>query len=249
MNWYEKFYGGEFDRVVGFPDDVTTARQAAFVVEVLELRPGDSLLDLACGYGRHSLLFAERGLEVTGLDLSAFYIEIAREAATKARFEVEFIVADMREIPYTNAFDAAVSMFTSFGFFPTRDEDMGVLAGAARALKPGGKLLIDYENPLYFVSSCVNENRTANITLDDGTTATMKHDFDVLRQREKMSVRIRRPDGTEYESGYDIRLYNPPEMKAMLGEAGFAVREWFGDFEGNPPSPDTPRLIVVAEKE
>jgi ubiquinone/menaquinone biosynthesis C-methylase UbiE len=249
MDWYRQFYGGDFDSVVGFPDEETTRRQAAFVVEVLGLRPGDSLLDLACGYGRHCLLFAEAGLKVTGLDLSEHYIEIARKAATEAGLDAEFAVDDMREIPYADAFDSVISMFTSFGFFETRDEDMLVLIGAARALKPGGKLLIDYENPFCFVSNCINKNRTAEITLDDGTTAAIEHDFDVLRQREKMTARIRRPDGTEYQSGYDIRLYSPPEMEAMLAEAGFAVREWFGDFTGGPPSPEAPRLIVIAEKE
>ncbi len=65
MDWYSEFYGGEFDRVVGFPDEKTTARQAGFVVEVLGLSAGDSLLDLACGYGRHSLMLADKGLKVT----------------------------------------------------------------------------------------------------------------------------------------------------------------------------------------
>ncbi|MCP4231474.1 MAG: class I SAM-dependent methyltransferase [bacterium] len=248
MKWYQEFYGGEFDPVVGFPDDETTARQAAFVVEVLGLSAGDSLLDLACGYGRHSLLFMEQGFEVTGLDLSEYYIEKAREKAAVAGIRAEFIVADMREIPYSDAFDAAVSMFTSFGFFETRDEDMRVLTGAARALKAKGKLLIDYENPFNFVSNRIEKNRFSEFKLGDGTVAAVEHDFDVLRQREKMTARIRRPDGSEHESGYDIRLYSPPEMEAMLAEAGFTVREWFGDFGGGAPAPESPRLVVVAEK-
>lgn len=248
MNWYEEFYGGEFDRVVGFPDEETTRRQAIFVIKALGLHLDGKILDLACGYGRHSLLFADMGLKVTGLDLSEYYIGIARKAAAEAGLDAEFVIGDIREIPYADVFDSVVSMFTSFGFFETRDEDMRVLAGAARALKPGGKLLIDYENPFYFVSEDVLKRPEERVELPDGSTAYIINEFDILRQREKMSARIRRPDGTEYESGYDIRLYNPPELEAMLVEAGFTVRGWFGDFTGGPPSPETPRLIVVAEK-
>ncbi len=105
------------------------------MIDKLELEPGARVLDLACGHGRISLELARRGFHVTGLDLRPRSLELARVAAEGEGLEVEWIRADMREIPPGRRFDAVVNVFTAFGYFDDEPENQRVL-GDARTRRP-----------------------------------------------------------------------------------------------------------------
>src|SRR5207237_6807952 len=115
-----------------------------FVVSALELAPGARVLDLACGHGRHSARLARRGFDVTGLDVSASSLELARETEPAA----EYVEGDMRELPFEDAsFDAAINLFTAFGYFDDEAADQRVLHEVARVLRSGASFLLDTVHP------------------------------------------------------------------------------------------------------
>src|SRR6185503_17029472 len=103
-----------------------------FVLERLELDPGARVLDVACGHGRHSLELARRGFAVTGVDLSARSIAVAREAAEREGLRATFVERDARDLDFDGEFDAAVNLFTSaIGYFDEEAENQRVVDGVA----------------------------------------------------------------------------------------------------------------------
>ena len=144
--WYKSFFTSDYPELYGFHlRTKQTKRQIRFVRKALDLQAGETVLDL-CGQGRHSIALAKKGLNVIGLDLNRDYLAWAERAAAEAGVEIETIEADMREIPFSERFDAVISMFSSFGYLESDDEDLRVLEAIRQALKPAGRLLLDLPN-------------------------------------------------------------------------------------------------------
>lgn len=131
---YLYFYG---DRLAQIADD-----QADLIWRLLELESGMDVLDVPCGHGRITNRLAARGCCVTGLDATPRFLDLARRDAAERGVEVTYVHADMRALEWTGTFDRAVNWFSSFGYF-TDEENHQVLAEAHRALRPGGRLLIE----------------------------------------------------------------------------------------------------------
>lgn len=147
MEWWEDIYNRQIYFDLYEEEDTQLAeQQVQQVLALLHLSDGASILDLCCGYGRHSIKLAQRGFKVTGVDISTRQIQHAREVAEKAHAPLDFQVADARQLNFQEAFDVVLNMFVSFGFFKNDHENRQVLQGVFRALKPGGKLLIDFWN-------------------------------------------------------------------------------------------------------
>src|ERR671915_275095 len=110
--WYEDFFGRDWLELVALRiSDERTQAQVDFLVEALGVQPGARILDLACGHGRHSLELARRGYRVTGRDLSAPSLDVARDRAGAEGLDVELGQCDMRDIPFEDTFDAVVNLF------------------------------------------------------------------------------------------------------------------------------------------
>ena len=121
------------------------------IVEVLGLEPGDRVLDLACGSGEHAARLAKRGLEVVGVDIAPSLVAHCQERAEQeGAATAHFQQGDMRELDYDGAFDAVLLLSGSFGFYHDETNE-DVLARMARALRPGGQVLIDVFDPTRMV--------------------------------------------------------------------------------------------------
>ena len=148
--WRDVFDRPAFLELYERADVELAVRQVDQVLRLLgegePLRPPACILDVCCGYGRHAVELARRGFTVTGVDVSPVQIAHARRRAAEAGVAARFIVGDARALPVRGPFDAAINMFLSFGYFATDEEHQAMLAGIARALRPGGRLLIDFWN-------------------------------------------------------------------------------------------------------
>jgi 2-polyprenyl-3-methyl-5-hydroxy-6-metoxy-1,4-benzoquinol methylase len=137
--WWDGYFDETFvDIYRDFLTPERTEREIQGLREMVPLPPDAEILDLACGWGRHSVELARSGFKVTGLDWSQTLLARAKKRAEAAGVPVEFVQGDMREIPWTGRFDAVLSLYSSLGYFLSDDEDLRVLRGARDALKPGG---------------------------------------------------------------------------------------------------------------
>ncbi|HWO72474.1 MAG TPA: class I SAM-dependent methyltransferase, partial [Dehalococcoidia bacterium] len=231
--WYETFFGRDYLAAYGYLFSPERAEEeAAFVFDALALRAGDEVLDLCCGQGRHAVPLARRGCKVTGLDLSQQYLDLLADAAAKAGVEVETVRSDMREIPFEARFDAVINMFSSFGYLETEAEDARVLRAVARALKPGGRFLLDLLNREW---ALINYDEKDWHRDEDGTVYLEERSFDPLTSRNHVTFTAISPDGTRREmGGHHLRLYTLREVRGLLEEAGLTVQGVFGGYDGQP---------------
>ena len=132
-----------------FPEDMLPEqieREVAVIWKILDLRPGMEVLDLACGNGRIANFLATRGCLVTGLDLIPAFLEQANQRAVAGNLTATYYAGDLRALPWTNRFDCIVNWMSAYGYFAD-EENRQVLSEAYRTLKPGGKLLLELNNP------------------------------------------------------------------------------------------------------
>ena len=246
--WYQTFFGADYLAVYGYQFTPERAeREAAFAQQALGLQPGDEVLDLCCGPGRHALVLVERGLKVTGLDLSADYLAEASAAARQRGLDLATVHADMREIPFRARFDAVVNMFSSFGYLESEEEDAKVLAAVAGALKPGGRFLMDLINREWVVNNYVQNDWHQG---EDGTLYLEHREVDLLASRNHVTFTAISPDGGRREIvGHHFRLYTLTEVLGLLARAGLQFRAVYGGFDAEPYAITTRRMIIVSQKE
>lgn len=222
-----------------------TEREVAGVLDILKPPPGAAILDLACGQGRIAVPLAQHGYRVTGLDLSKQLLDVARAAADAAGVSVEWHRADMRDIPaeWAGRFDYVINIFTAFGYFEDEAENQRVLAGVARALKPGGRFLIESMNR----DGVMGRFRERNWHEADGLLVCTEVRFDPIRGLASTVDRWDE-DGGRQSLHHTVRLYTPTELAAMLRAAGLEPFATYGGLTGGELTHESWRLALVAEK-
>jgi SAM-dependent methyltransferase len=212
------------------------------IIRLLDLNSPSTILDLACGYGRHTNRLAELGHQMTGVDIMPGFLEIARHDAMQRGVEVNYIQEDMRRLLFHEAFDYTLLLFTAFGYF-CDEENLRVLKNIANALKPGGRVIFDTHNRDNFLKNILPyyvTEKEGNLMIDRGS-------FDCLTGYwENRRIVIR--SGIRREKPFKIRLYNPNEICDWLERAGLTVEHIYGGWDGQPISPEEPRMIIIGRK-
>ena len=229
-----------------FPFMFPEARVAAATTEVEQILAltGASegrVLDLACGPGRHSVALAKRGFTVTGVDRSPFLLEHARARATREDAAVEWVHSDMRRFVRPHAFDLAVCLFTSFGFFRDDADNQRVLDNVATSLRPGGAFVLDMIGKEVLARIF---NPTSATELPGGLIVHRRRVVDdwTRVQNEWMLIR----GASAHTFHFNHWLYSGRELTHMLYAAGFGDVRLFADYAGAPYGTDAGRLVVVA---
>ena len=228
-----------------------TQREIAFLEQCGLLQPGQRILDVACGGGRHSLAMARRGAIVTGIDLGPVAIATAQRRAKKARLQVEFVPADIRRLEYEAVFDAVTFIFGCFTEMPRHDAEE-VLRRIGRSLRPGGMFLLDVYAPQFFAA------------LDGEQEWWVGHDFIAGRfpqlvlteyfyyPRDKTYARrdfiCDATTGVMHTFGVSGQAYTLSELRRMLAAAGLSLTLACGGWRGEEVTPDSQLYIVLATK-
>jgi SAM-dependent methyltransferase len=241
-NWFETWFNSPYYHLLYFDRNETEAR--AFIdtlITTLNPAPGSRMLDIACGKGRHSLVLAEKGFDVTGIDISPYMI---REASTLSHDKLEFFVHDMR-LPYRiNYYHFAFNFFTSFGYFNTRREHEDALRTMSNALLPQGLLVIDYMNVHYVESHLVHRDKKTVKGIDFYNTRWMDEDF--FYKKIEIEDDARKEPLVYIER---VTKFSLGDFTDMLAYQGLQVQEVYGNYQLGPYDLyNSPRMIIIAGK-
>jgi SAM-dependent methyltransferase len=218
-----------------------TRRDADFLERALEPPPGGRLLDIGCGTGRLSNLLAVRGYRVTAIDVSEPYLQIAQGDAACLNLRVDYRRQDMRAIEFEEEFDAAFCYFTTFGFFCDA-ENADVLRRVARALKPGGRFLIETTNRDAILRMPPGHRvieRNGNFQIDHSH-------YDPLTGRLQ-TTRTVILHGSQRSGSFSVRVFTACELIHWLEESGLEYAALYGE-TGAPYSMQGIRMAVAGRK-
>jgi SAM-dependent methyltransferase len=259
VHWFESVADHLGEAYLRYSFTMGTQNEVAFLVDELGLAPGDRVLDVGCGPGRHAHALGERGIEVVGVDISERFVELARRDAPAG---VTFERLDARTLPFDAEFDAVISLcqgaFGLAGGGPMTapqgavaegavggiapgagpgaragDPDAAVLDGMARALRPGGRLGLSAFSA-YFQVRYLEETDA----------------FDAASGVNHEHTSIRSPEGAEVGTELWTTCFTPRELRLLAMRSGLAVRDiWSvtpGEYARRDPDIEHPELLLVA---
>ena len=243
-DWYDLFAKGG----PSYPDeDGAYARrddaEAAFIERALALPAAGDILDLCCGFGRHSVRLAQRGHRVTGVDLSAYNLTLAAENAAELGVEVNWREADMRDTGLPGASqDAVINIFSAFGYFDD-EGNQRVLDEVARVLRPGGRFLIDLINRDSLMRRFEPRSWARR---HDGSVLLQQHEFDTASGTVATHWEVIGANGERTARSFTVRVYTPQELAPRMALAGLEVEDAWGGLDGSALTMDSHRLVVLA---
>ena len=239
--WFGEWFDSKYYHILYKHRDFEEARN--FIDILIDyLKPGenDRILDLACGKGRYSIYLNQKGFHVTGIDLSRESIEEAKLAENE---HLHFHIHDMRKEYCAGCFDYTLNMFTSFGYFETKEENAQVVIAAAKTLKPGGKILIDFLNPYTVVHNLIPEEEKHIDGINFHITKTISSDEFILKDIDIED------NGDQYHFQERVKAIRRVEFMEYFERAELRLLKVFGDYQLNDYiAKKSERMIFLLEK-
>ena len=212
------------------------------ILSKVNIPSGSKVLDMACGAGRHSILFAQHGYKVTAVDLSEKLIKVAKQTAAETNVKVDFIESDLRQFAISEKFELVVNLFTSFGYFEKDNENFKIIKTAFDHLKENGYFILDFFNQRYVETHLKNKS----VEIIPGGLITQERKIENSRVKKFITINKYEIEQKFFES---VRMFKPEELISAVVSTGFKVNEILGDFEGNSFNFSTsPRVILIAQK-
>ena len=242
--WHEEDAFWETMPLFGAKQWEAASDEVEAIVYLLEIEPPGEILDLCCGVGRHSLEFARRGYRVTGVDRTASYLQVARDKAVDEGLQLDLVEEDMRSFVRTGSFDAAINLYTSFGYFEDPEEDRKVVENLFCSLKPGGRLVMEMMGKEILARVFLPRDWQE---LPDGSLFLQeRHVACDWTWMENRWILVR--DGERIEHTIGHRIYDAAGLRALLLGAGFESVSIYGSLAGARYDTSAQRLVAVARK-
>jgi len=240
VKWFESWFDTPYYHILYKNRDNDEA--AHFIDNLFEhFHPEkySTLLDIACGRGRHAKYMSDKGFDTTGIDLSESSIAYAKQYENE---NLHFHVQDMREKYCTNCFDYAFNLFTSFGYFETEEEHLRALRVFNDALKPGGIFVLDYFNAVKVVNDL--------IPLEFKTEESIEFKITKHIENKKIHKTIEfEADGHSHKYIEEVFAFTSQDFKELLKMSNFTVIEEFGNYRFQDfNETESPRLILICKK-
>jgi len=245
-DWYKKIWTLEAKKYSWVE---TTEGDVDFIIKALGLTGKERILDLACGFGRHSLSLARRGFSVTGVDITKEFIEDAKKEAKSNSLEVQFILADIRELDYKNEFDVVINISDgAIGYLENDEENLKIFDVIANSLRAGGKHLMEI---------CSAEHAAKYLPKQSwyiGSNAVSLAEFIWDAKSRRMISKgygitygeiAQKPEPTDETS---VQLYSKDELEKILQQRHMKIIGTYADYQGNEATDKQMRTIVCSEK-
>ncbi len=233
--WFSDWFGEDYLALYPHRDEADAERAIALIERTIPWRAGLRVLDIASGPGRHAAALETRGVCPIGIDLSMTLLRRARTVTTSP-----LVRADMRWLPIRpGTMDLTLNLFTSFGYFSSDEEHAAVLSGMIDTVRPGGWFVLDF----------LHADRVRGTLEPEGEAMMNETPVKIRRSLspdERYVIKEIDPgDGRLFRE--QVRLFTPDELRHMVSPA-LDVKAVFGDYHGNPLTPDSPRVFLVGQR-
>jgi ubiquinone/menaquinone biosynthesis C-methylase UbiE len=240
--WFKDWFNSPYyHQLYAHRDEQEAANFIDKLVAHLQPKTGAKMLDVACGKGRHSMQLAEKGFDVTGIDLSS---ESIAEALLSEDDHLHFYEHDMRLPFWINYFDVAFNFFTSFGYFKTQREHDNAIRSIVTSIKPGGIFVMDFLNVQFATSKEVAETiKQIGTTKYSISKWSDEHHF--YKKILVEDIALAKP--MQYTE--KVAKFTLSDFEKMFAKQGLKIKEVFGDYQfAVYNASNSPRLIMIAEK-
>ncbi|MEI7811269.1 MAG: class I SAM-dependent methyltransferase [Ignavibacteria bacterium] len=242
-DWFKDWFASdEYTEVYRHRDNEDAKNLFELILTNVPVHPGSTVFDIACGAGRHSLLFAVRHCKVTGFDLSLNLLRTAKRQADASGLKLNLFNADLRSLCVKGKFDIIVNLFTSFGYFESDEDNFLLFRNAGRLLNNGGYFIFDFFNEVHLRNALVpvSSERIA------GKEVIQKRRIVNDRINKEIIIKDGETERTYFES---VRLYNHNQIILQFEKEGFFIQKIFGDYDGKEfNSGLSPRIIIIARR-
>lgn len=237
--WFKSWFNTTYYHLLYFERNENEAQRFIdSICEKTELPKASSVLDMACGKGRHSIYLNKKGMKVDGFDLSEKSIQHAKQFEND---HLHFYVHDMRSVFRVNYFDAVFSLFSSFGYFDRHRDNEKVLLTAKLALKAGGTFVLDFMNADY-----VKQHIKPHYEIErNGIQFKIRKRIENHRIIKNISFEDK---GVQYHFEEKVWLYETDELMKMLEQSGFKISDTFGNYHLQSLNENSDRLIIFAKR-
>jgi SAM-dependent methyltransferase len=243
-NWWENFFHGvalDFWRAA--ISDEQTRAEADFIQKHLQLSAGANVLDVPCGNGRLSIPLAERGHQLTGVDIAAEFIEEAEAKSAERGLAVKWHQGDMRDLPWPEQFSGAFCFGNSLGYLDDA-ANADFLKALSQTLKPGARFILDAPA----IAECLLPNLQPHRSIEiAGIKVEIDTRYDAEQRRMFNEFTFNRNGETDRRSASQ-QVYTYEELIELLKSVELETVASYASLEGQPFEPGVQRLLVVAEK-
>lgn len=245
-DWYKNVWTLDMKNQSWIED---TENQVDFIIKTLGLTGKERILDLACGFGRHSLAFSRKGYPVVGLDITKAFIDDAINTAEEESLTAKFINADIRDINFKDEFDVVLNLADgAIGYLENEQENLKIFDIVSKALKQGGKHFMDLCNADHA------EHHFPKSSWDIGENSVALSLFEWNKKSKRMlfggfdipyGVPVEKP---EIPFGDSIRLYSIEELETIFRQRNMKIINTFSNYYGKEATCDELQLMVYSEK-
>lgn len=239
--WFSDWFDSSFYHILYVQRD---EKEAQFffrnLLQRLSPAPLSTMLDLACGKGRHSIYLNSKGYDVTGMDLSA---ESIAHASQFGNDHLRFKVHDMRDALPEHQFEYVFNLFTSFGYFDDKQDNLKVLQSVATTLKPGGMFVLDFLNACQTIDHLVSEEVKTVQNIEFHIRRSVQDGF-IVKDIEFEH------DGHSYAFQEKVQALDLSDFQKLFNATELQIIDTFGDYALQPyDSNKSSRLILLAQKQ
>ena len=235
--WFNTWFDSPYYHILYHDRD---EKEASFFLENLfakiNIIPGGLVLDLACGKGRHSLILHQKGFDVTGIDFSEKNIAYAQKSEEAG---LSFFKHDMRDPFRVNYFDVVLNLFTSFGYFKTKNENEKVMRNVVMMLRPGGLFVLDFMNVKVALKKMTGEE----------TKKISGIDFHIVRSAAEGMIRkeIRFTDrGCSYDFTEEVQALDKKDLENYFERSGLKPVHLWGNYALDPFDEEHSERLILA---
>jgi len=245
-NWYKSIWGLDIKEQSWVQD---TETQVDFIVKTLGLTGNERILDLACGFGRHSLSLARRGYQITGVDITKEFIQDAITTANSEGLTVQFINADIRELHFNNEYDVVLNLADgAIGYLESDEENLKIFDVISNSLGSGGKHFMDIGNaehakhyfPVQYWDAGETTLSVSRFEWDDKKKIMLFGDNTIVYGEP-----AKKPD---IQYGSPQRLYSIDEINGIWKQRGMQEVQIFSNYYGKDASYKELQLLVYSRK-